>query len=147
MRRSYFLLVLVVMLAASSGAQNAPEAAIRHLLDQQTADWNRGDVEAFMNGYEDSPNTTFVGQTVQYGYSTILERYKKLYATPAAMGKLTFTHLAVRVLDSTYATATGNFHLERNAAGGGNADGIFSLIFRKDPQGWKIILDHSNRVG
>jgi uncharacterized protein (TIGR02246 family) len=146
MRRSYFLLVLVVMLAASSGAQSAPEAAIRHLLDQQTADWNRGDVQAFMNGYEDSPNTTFVGQTVQYGYSTILKRYTKLYATPAAMGKLTFTHLAVRVLDSTYATATGNFHLERNATGGGNADGIFSLLFRKDPQGWKIILDHSNRV-
>ena len=92
---------------------NAPEAAIQHLLDQQTADWNRGDVEAFMKGYEDSPTTTFVGQTVQYGYATILERYRKLYPTPAAMGKLTFSHLAIRVLDSDYAVATGNFHLDR----------------------------------
>jgi uncharacterized protein (TIGR02246 family) len=151
--RIHFSLVIAVMLVASLRPQlamaqvNAPaEAAIRHLLDQQTADWNRGDVEAFMKGYEDAPTTTFVGQTVQYGYATILERYRKLYATPAAMGKLTFTHLAIRVLDDEYATATGNFHLDRTAGGGGNADGIFSLVFRKDAQGWKIILDHSNRV-
>ncbi len=146
-------LVIVVMLAASLRPQramaqvNAPaEAAIHQLLEQQTADWNRGDVEAFMKAYEDAPTTTFVGQTVQYGYATILERYRKLYATPAAMGKLTFTHLAIRVLNDEYAIATGNFHLDRSAAGGGNADGIFSLVFRKDAQGWKIILDHSNRV-
>jgi uncharacterized protein (TIGR02246 family) len=139
------LIIVVLMLAASSQAQTA-ESAIQHLLDQQTADWNRGDVEAFMKGYENSPDTTFVGQTVQYGYATILERYRKLYTTPAAMGHLTFSHLAIRVLDTNYATATGNFHLDRTPAGGGNADGIFSLLFRKEAQGWKIILDHSNRV-
>jgi len=143
----HLFLALALMLAASSPAQTAPEAAIRHLLDQQTADWNRGDVEAFMKGYEDAPTTTFVGQTVQYGYATILERYRKLYTTPAAMGKLTFSHLAIRVLDANYAVATGNFHLERTAAGGGNADGIFSLLFKRDSPGWKIILDHTSRVG
>ena len=92
----------------------------------------------FMTGYEDSPETTFVGQTVQYGYATIRDRYKKAYATPAAMGKLTFSHLAIRILDSGYAIATGNFHLERNAAGGGNADGIFSLLLRKESQAGKL---------
>jgi uncharacterized protein (TIGR02246 family) len=142
----HLLLAMVLMLAASSQAQTAPEVAIRHLLDQQTADWNRGDVETFMKGYEESPDTTFVGQTVQYGYAKILERYKKLYTTPAAMGKLTFSHLAIRILDADYAVATGNFHLDRTAAGGGNADGIFSLLFKKDSSGWKIILDHTSRV-
>ncbi len=142
----HLFLILVLALAVSSQAQTAPEAGIHHLLDQQTADWNRGDVEAFMKGYEDSPDTTFVGQTVQYGYATILERYRKLYTTPAAMGKLAFTHLAIRVLDANYAVATGNFHLERTAAGGGNADGIFSLLFKRDSSGWKIILDHTSRV-
>jgi uncharacterized protein (TIGR02246 family) len=142
----HLFLALALMLAGSSPAQTPPEAAIHHLLDQQTADWNRGDVEAFMKGYEDSPTTTFVGQTVQYGYATILERYRKLYTTPAAMGKLTFTHLAIRILDTDYAVATGNFHLERTPAGGGNADGIFSLLFKRDPSGWKIILDHTSRT-
>ncbi len=146
MRRVYLLLVLALTLASSSWAQIAPEDAIRQLLAQQAADWNRGDVEAFMKAYENSSTTTFVGQKVEYGYSAILERYKRLYTTPAAMGKLTFSDLAIRVLDSNYATATGNFHLDRTAAGGGNADGIFSHLLKNDPTGWKIILDHSNRV-
>ena len=143
--RTHLLLLLVMTLASS--AQTAPEAAIRQLLDQQVEAWNRGDVDAFMTGYEDSPETTFVGQTVQYGYATIRDRYKKEYTTPAAMGKLTFSHLAIRILDAGYATATGNFHLERTAAGGGNADGIFSLLLRKESPGWKIFLDHSSRTG
>jgi uncharacterized protein (TIGR02246 family) len=148
MRRVHLFVVLIfLVLAATSWAQITPEASIRQLLNEQAEDWNKGDVEAFMKAYENSPDTTFVGQTVQYGYATILERYKKLYATPAAMGNLTFSHLAIRVLDSSYATATGNFHLERTPAGGGNADGIFSLLLRKDAAGWKIILDHSNPVG
>jgi uncharacterized protein (TIGR02246 family) len=152
-RRVHFFLVLAVMLAAWSQPQiaiaqaNPPaQAAIRQVLDRQVADWNRGDVDAFMKGYEDSPQTTFVGQTVQYGYATILERYKKVYANPAAMGKLTFAHLAIRVLTSDYAAVTGNFHLQRSPAGGGNADGVFSLLLKKDALGWKIILDHSSRV-
>jgi uncharacterized protein (TIGR02246 family) len=144
--RKALLLALAVILTAQIAVAQAPEAGIRHLLDQQTADWNRGDVEAFMQGYEDSPDTTFVSQTVEYGYATILARYKKLYTTQAAMGKLTFSHLAIRPLDTDYAIATGNFHLDRTPAGGGNADGIFSLLFRKDPQGWKIILDHTSRT-
>ena len=144
MHRVYLLLVFTVALAAP--AQLTPEAAIHHLLDQQTADWNRGDVDAFMKGYEDSPNTTFVGQTVQYGYAAIRDRYKKQYPTPAGMGKLTFSNLAIRVLDSGYAITTGNFHLQRTQAGGGDADGIFSLLLKKEPMGWKIILDHSNRT-
>jgi uncharacterized protein (TIGR02246 family) len=139
-------LLLAVALSTPSWAQTAPEAAIHHLLDQQATDWNRGDVDAFMKAYEDAPTTTFVGKTVEYGYATIRDRYKRIYPTPAGMGKLTFTHLAIRVLDPNYAIATGNFHLQRTAAGGGNADGIFSLLLKKDPQGWKIILDHSNRT-
>jgi uncharacterized protein (TIGR02246 family) len=143
MTKLSLLVLFALTLTISAPAQ---ESAIRNLLDQQTADWNRGDIDAFMKGYEDSPQTTFVGQKVEYGYANILARYKRLYATPAAMGKLAFTHLAVRALDANFAVATGNFHLDRTAAAGGNADGIFSLIFKKDPQGWKIVLDHTNRT-
>ena len=83
--RTHLLLLLFLTLASS--AQTAPEAAIRQLLDQQTAAWNRGDVDAFMTGYEDSPETTFVGQTVQYGYATIRDRYKKAYSHPGRHGE------------------------------------------------------------
>ena len=146
MRRLYLLLVLAAICTPPLWTQISPESEIRQLLDQQAKDWNRGDVDAFMKAYEDSPNTTFVGDKVEYGYANILERYRKRYATPAAMGKLTFSNLAIQGLDSNYALATGNFHLDRTPAGGGNADGIFSLVFKKEPPGWKILLDHSNRT-
>jgi uncharacterized protein (TIGR02246 family) len=138
------LLVFAVTLAAS--AQVKPEAAIRQLLTEQTNAWNKGDLDTFMKAYENSPKTTFVGNTVQYGYATIRDRYLKTYPGSAGMGKLASSNLEIRVLDSGYAIATGNFHLERTATGGGNADGIFSLLLKQEPQGWKIILDHSNRT-
>jgi uncharacterized protein (TIGR02246 family) len=140
-----FALALTAQIAQGDAGPPA-EGTIRHLLDEQTADWNRGDVEAFMSVYENSPDTTFVGDKVEYGYAAILARYKRRYATTAAMGKLTFSHLAIRTLDAHYAVATGNFHLDRTKEGGGNADGIFSLLWRNGSTGWKVILDHSNRV-
>ena len=95
MSRTPLYLVLALTLSTPSWAQTASEAAIHHLMDQQAADWNRGDVDAFMKAYEDAPTTTFVGKTVEYGYATIRERYKRIYPTPAGMGKLTFSHLAI----------------------------------------------------
>ncbi len=52
--------------------------------------------------------------------------------------------LAVRELGANYAVVTGKFHLARNAAGGGDVSGIFSLVWEKTAAGWKIILDHSS---
>jgi ketosteroid isomerase-like protein len=118
--------------------------AVRQVLEQQAAEWNRGDIRAFMTSYEDSEETAFVGaRGVAKGYRRVLESYLKGYPTRDAMGKLTFSDIEVRPLGADYATAIGRFRLERNAQGGGNAEGIFTLVFRKTPGGWKIILDHS----
>ena len=80
----------------------------------------------------------------------ILERYTKAYTTPEQMGKLTFGNLEIRLLPTSsgvveYAVVTGTFHLDRAAHGEAKKDdGIFSLLWRKGPQGWKIILDHTS---
>ncbi len=139
------LALLCTLIPPISRAQSPSPAiaAIRRLMDRQTADWNRGDIEAFATGYKNSPDILFVGRTVSRGYAEMLARYRKGYPTADAMGKLTFTNLEPVLLDDRFATATGNFHLERTPAGGGNADGIFSLVFEKTPTGWKIIRDHT----
>lgn len=138
------LATLLLLLTLSAVAQNSPDTvAIQQLMDLQASDWNRGDIEAFATGYKNSPDTLFVGRTVSRGYAEMLERYRKSYPTPAAMGTLTFTNLAIVPLDNRFATATGNFHLGRTATGGGNADGIFSLVYEKTADGWKIIRDHT----
>ncbi len=142
-----FTFLLLAAPSPSAHAQNTPDSsdilAIRHLMDQQAADWNGGDMDRFANGYKNSPDILFVGRNVTRGYAGMLERYRKGYPNPAVMGILTFTHLEPVLLDARFATATGNFHLERSPAAGGDADGIFSLVFEKTMQGWKIIRDHT----
>jgi uncharacterized protein (TIGR02246 family) len=123
---------------------NAQADAIKQVLTDQENAWNRGDIVAFMKGYADSPQTTFIGTSVEHGYRSILERYQKKYAVREAMGHLEFTDLDVRMLGADHAVVTGHFHLTRSAAGGGDASGIFSLVFEKEAAGWKIILDHTS---
>ena len=131
-------------------AKQSDEAAIRAVLEAQVAAWNRGDIPAFMASYEDSPETTFVGATsVNKGFQPILERYRQSYANRDQMGTLTFKDLDVRLLPpasgvTEYAVVTGRFHLERNTKGAATKDdGIFSLVWHKGPDGWKILLDHT----
>jgi uncharacterized protein (TIGR02246 family) len=131
------------VLRADSGADPSA-AAIRQVLNDQVAAWNRGDVDTFMRGYKDSPDTTFIGKSIQQGYAPILARYKKGYPNKDAMGTLDFSDLAVRALDAKYAVVTGRFHLARNAQGGGDVSGIFSLVWENTAAGWKIIVDHSS---
>jgi uncharacterized protein (TIGR02246 family) len=136
---------IVLLLGSSSRFYGQSDtSAIRHVLDDQVAAWNRGDIDAFMQGYKDSPDTTFIGKTLRRGWQQVLERYKQSYSTKEAMGTLTFSDLDVRPLGADYAVATGRYHLTRTDAGGGDATGIFSLVWEKTAQGWKIILDHTS---
>jgi len=126
------------------------EAAIRGAMDAQAAAWNRADIPAFMQAYENSPETTFIGAKLRKGYGPILERYKASYTTPEQMGTLTYGDLDVRLLKSScgktdFAVVTGTFHLERTAKGEAKKDdGIFSLVWRKGADGWTIVLDHTS---
>lgn len=150
MRGTRILGLLVVLAGALACGQTAAvptdgaDAAIVRVLQDQQSAWNRGDVEDFMHGYKDSPDTTFIGKSVAHGYAPILDRYKKAYPNKDAMGTLDFSDIAVRLLDEKFAVVTGKFHLTRVTAGGGDVSGIYSLVFEKTGGGWKIILDHSN---
>ena len=137
-------LFLAMLTCGIAHAATPQETAIRDVLNAQVAAWNRGDVVTFMHGYKDSPATTFVGKTIRHGYAQILARYRKTYAGKQKMGQLTFSELEVNLLDARFATVTGRYHLTRSADGGGDAEGIFSLIFEKTSEGWKIILDHTS---
>jgi len=150
--RKTLLFVLLISLACFARAQSPSrdEAQIRAAMAAQTAAWNRGDIPAFMQSYEDSPETTFIGVTLRKGFQPILKRYQQAYSNSAQMGTLTFTGLDIRLLPGAcgkpeLALVTGKFHLERSAKGEATKDdGIFSLVWRKGPKGWKIILDHTS---
>ncbi len=143
MRTFRFLAAITFVVPSLLFAQNAtPEArAIRAVLDKQVADWNRGDMEAFAAGYKNSPDILFIGSKISRGYAQMLDTYRKNYSTKEKMGTLNFSDLDVQPLDERFATVTGHFHLERTAAGGGNSDGHFLLVFEKTPDGWKVVRD------
>lgn len=132
------------MLLALPVLAATPEQAIRKVLDDQVAAWNRGDIAAFMDGYDASESTTFVGANITRGHAQVLASYRKRYPTREKMGTLRFTGLEVRTLGSHYASVIGRFHLDRSTDAGGPAAGIFTLLFHKTGQGWKIILDHTS---
>jgi len=137
-------LLIVAAVAPASAESSGAERAIRAVLTAQQTAWNAGDVEAFMSGYEAADSTTFVGATITRGYRRVLENYRRRYPTKDNMGQLTFSDIEVMPLGTGYASVLGRWHLARSASGGGDASGIFTLLFRKTADGWKIILDHTS---
>jgi len=140
------LIALLSLVAFSSRSAAAPPqsddaAAVLTLLNDQTAAWNRGDIEGFMNGYWNSNQTEFVSsEGVSRGWLALLERYRRSYPDRKAMGHLTFSDLEIRVECPTAAYALGEYHLQRE---NDNPSGVFTLNFRKFPEGWRIVVDHT----
>ena len=139
------LLGLVTLSGQDSKEQESAAAkkAIRKVLDTQVAAWNKGDLEAFMTGYWKSPELTFFsGAEPQRGWQATIERYRKRYQSEGQeMGKLTFSELDVQVLGPDSALVRGRWQLVRSKDKPG---GLFTLIFKRFPEGWRIVHDHTS---
>ena len=123
---------------------SADRAAIEEVLQAQQAAWNRGDVTAFLEGYWKSPELTFSGSGgVARGFDGVKARYEKNYPDRAAMGELQFSDLEFQFLGPNAALVLGKWHLKREK---GDIGGVFSLVWEKFPDGWKIIHDHTSAV-
>ena len=123
--------------------READRKAIGAVLSAQQAAWNRGDVDAFLVGYWHSSELTFSGSSgVSRGWDGVLARYKKTYPDRAAMGQLDFSDLEFRFLGPDAALVLGRWHLKRENEVGG----VFSLVWRRFPDGWKIVHDHTSAV-
>ncbi len=144
MKRSLYLIVLTLSVTLSIVAQSDKEsAAIRKVMDDQAAAWNRADIEGFMAiGYWKSDKLKFVsGNRVTVGWQPTLDNYKKTYGTVALMGKLTFSDLDITVLSKDAAFVVGSWSLVREKD---NPKGKFTLLWRKIGGKWLIVTDHSS---
>jgi ketosteroid isomerase-like protein len=131
----------LVFAQSNSKAMNARNE-IRQVMDEQTAAWNRGDIEGFMRGYWNSPGLKFVsGANVTRGWQPTLDRYKKSYDSRAKMGVLTFSDLEINILSKDAAVVLGSWSLQRETDQPG---GKFTLIFRRFKDGWRIVHDHTS---
>ncbi|RLD45893.1 MAG: DUF4440 domain-containing protein [Bacteroidetes bacterium] len=137
--------LLIILFSCQSKPGFGPETAkkeIRAILTEQQKAWNRNDIETYMQGYYKSDSLRFAsGGHVSYGWETTLNRYKKGYPDKAAMGTLTFSKIDIKMLSETSALVFGKWELER---AGDHPWGLFTLIFRKAPCGWRIVHDHTS---
>ncbi|HKN75715.1 MAG TPA: nuclear transport factor 2 family protein [Candidatus Acidoferrum sp.] len=128
----------------AADARGADKAAISAVLNAQQAAWNRGDVDAFLVGYWHSPDLTFSGSSgISRGWDGVMARYKKNYPDRASMGQLDFSELEFRFLGPDAALVLGRWHLKRDK---GDVGGVFSLVWQRFPDGWKIIHDHTSAI-
>jgi uncharacterized protein (TIGR02246 family) len=134
------LLIATCSVALAAG----PEQEIRGVLQTQTESWNRGDLDGFLTGYKHSADVVFVGRKIARGFDQLRERYRDAYGSQEKMGQLRFSDVQVQTLGPAYANVIGRFHLDRNQQNGGPAEGVFTLLFQKTGQGWKIIQDHTS---
>ena len=143
MKRPLLLIALLTIFASGLLAQSEKDkVAIRKVMEDQAAAWNRGDIEGFMQGYWKSDQLLFVSTTgVTRGWQPTLDRYKKGYDTRAKMGTLTFSDLEITLLSKNAASVVGSWSLAR---AGDNPHGKFTLIFRKFKEGWRIVQDHTS---
>ena len=135
-----FLIALLIATALYGQTPSNP----RQMLDDQTAAWNRGDLEGFMKGYWHSPDVTFFsGDTIIKGWESTLARYKDRYQSSGKeMGKLSFSDENIEMLSPYSAVVTARWHLETSK--GKKLEGLTTLLCKRMKEGWLIVHDHSS---
>jgi len=146
-----FVRAVLILLAMAAGTARATDpvvpasptaALILQVLQAQADAWNRGDLDAFMQTYAPTGDLRFAsGDTVTYGWQPTLARYKQRYPNRAAMGTLAFSGLAVTELSPDAALVFGHWQLTR---AGDAPRGLFTLLVRRTPAGWRIFADHTS---
>ena len=145
MKNFGLVLLTIFLLFGTTFGQSKDEKAklaIRKVMDEQVAAWNKADLEGFMRGYWNSPEMTFVSSgKITKGWQATLDNYKKTYGSSTQqMGVLTFSDLEITILGKDSAVVLGIWALQREKD---NPKGLFTITFRKFKESWRIILDHS----
>ena len=136
-----FTLGLIMVMFTTSAQTDKGIETVKSLLHSQAEDWNKGDIEAFMQTYWKSDKLQFIGSKgVTYGWQATLDRYKKSYPDKAAMGKLRFEVINVEKRTKKMITLIGRFHLKREM---GDLSGIFLLVWQKIKKKWVIVVDQT----
>lgn len=118
------------------------EAAIRAATAESSEAWNRGDLKGHLAIYDKA--TTFMTTAGPRPGVALLEEafLKKYFENGAPRQTLAFNQVVVHQLGPDAAFETGHFEL----TGGELAEqsGWFTLVWKRTPEGWRVIHDHSS---
>ncbi|EGM68115.1 YybH family protein [Shewanella sp. HN-41] len=132
----------LLLLLLSCYASAVPSDEIAQMLKGQEDAWNRGDLDAYMQGYWKSGQLRFVSNgKFRYGWDETLAAYKKNYPNKAALGELKFTIAEIKMLSNYAAMVVGRWDLHRQKDA---PTGVFTLLVEKIDDRWVITMDHSS---
>lgn len=146
-----FFVATVVLIAGCQSSKSPPDGDLpktsdpfseaKKVLDAQVEAWNRGDIPGFMEGYWKSPKLVFTsGGRVRRGFQAALDGYLKGY-TKETMGHLVFSDLDATPLCADALVVLGHWRIEEVKKPSG---GVFTLVMRRFPEGWRVIHDHTS---
>lgn len=145
MIKYFFVFVLQLVFFNPLISQNnlfPADDSIRKVLFEQEKEWNKGNLDGYMQGYWKSDSLKFIGKSgIQYGWQQTLDNYKKSYPDKASMGQLKFDILKVDILSDSSAFVIGKWALTREK---GNLEGYFTLLLKAIEGRWVIVCDHSS---
>jgi uncharacterized protein (TIGR02246 family) len=137
-------LIALALACACAGPQPvapaADEAAIRRVIAEMEAAWNRGDFRGYMAGFK-NPDVVFVSRgQFQRDWQGTLDHYVRDYGgNPARRGHLHFWDIRVELLSPDAAQLISRYRLE---GGERPQDGINTRLMRKVDGRWVIALNH-----
>lgn len=146
MQEGLIAVAIATLCSACGGAAaftDGDRAAVEAVLTTQRDAWNRGDIEAFMDGYEQSPELVFTaGGDIERGWDEAMARYRARYGgNTEGMGALDFEILDVRALGADGAVVLGRWRVSESPNDG---SGVFSVVLVRTDRGWKIVHDHTS---
>ena len=135
------LIGVLLVLSSLCSAGDDPVAETQGLLEEQIADWNRGDLEAFCTLYAE--DALFVSPSgITEGRDAVLARYRKRYPDRAAMGTLSIEIRETRPhADGRVVGLAGIWTLtypDREPL-----QGQTLVVLERREQGWRIVHDAS----
>ena len=120
-----------------------PQAEIAAMMGRSAAAWNRGDLDAFVDDYEEGAATSYIGRSgTLHGRTAIRGAYAPRFAAGVPRDSLSFEGLEVDVLGPDVVNAIAFYVLRRG--GRVTARGPTSLVLRRRGGRWRIVHDHSS---
>jgi len=132
---------------ASPGERAAIRVELEAMLARAAVNWNRGDLDAFVDDYLPSDSTTFIGSRgIVRGPKAIRAGYAPLFASGATRDSLSFVILDVDPVAPDAVNLIGQYTLTRRVAGRDSvtSQGPTSLLVRRVQGRWRIVHDHSS---
>ena len=136
------ILLLALTLGACAATPPLTRSSCEAVLKEQAAQWNRGDLRAFVDTYWPGDELTFLGSRgLTRGQEDLLENYERGYPTQQARGVLSFEVIDFQPLGEEYALLLGRYEIERAEPDAG----FFSLVLRRNGETIRILHDHTSR--